>query len=79
LEVAEQFIREPLIIINLSLPRMPESSDIKGFWIPAFAEMTFLEVAIMKTEPRQIASKVYLSVTGASRFFCRTIEAIQAF
>jgi hypothetical protein len=24
----------------------PESSDIKGFWIPAFAGMTFLEVAI---------------------------------
>jgi hypothetical protein len=52
LEVAEQFIREPLIIINLSLPRRPESSDIKGFWIPACAGMTFLEVAIMKTEPR---------------------------
>jgi hypothetical protein len=24
----------------------PESSDIKGFWIPAFAGMTFLEVAL---------------------------------
>jgi hypothetical protein len=39
-------IREPLIIINLSLPRRRESSDVKGFWIPAFAGMTFLEVAI---------------------------------
>jgi len=39
-------LREPLIIINLSLPRRPESSDIKGFWIPAFAGMTFLEVAL---------------------------------
>jgi len=24
----------------------PESSDVKGFWIPAFAGMTFLEVAL---------------------------------
>jgi len=24
----------------------PESSYIKGFWIPAFAGMTFLEVAL---------------------------------
>jgi len=23
-----------------------ESSDVKGFWIPAFAGMTFLEVAL---------------------------------
>jgi len=42
-------LREPLIIINLSLPRRPESSDIKGFWIPAFAGMTFLEVALSIT------------------------------
>jgi hypothetical protein len=30
----------------LSLPRRRESSDVKGFWIPAFAGMTFLEVAL---------------------------------
>ena len=41
-----KLIREPLIIINLSLPRRRESSDVKSFWIPAFAGMTFLEVAI---------------------------------
>jgi len=29
----------------LSLPRRRESSEFKGFWIPAFAGMTFLEVA----------------------------------
>jgi hypothetical protein len=40
-----QNFREPLIIINLSLPRRRESSDVKSFWIPAFAGMTFLEVA----------------------------------
>jgi len=39
-----KYIREPLIIIDLSLPRRRESSDVKGFWIPAFAGMTFLEV-----------------------------------
>jgi len=46
-----KYIREPLIIIDLSLPRRRESSDVKGFWIPAprsrtsrtsFAGMTFL-------------------------------------
>src|SRR5512139_2225915 len=37
--------REPLIIINLSLPRKRESSGFKRFWIPAFAGMTLLEVA----------------------------------
>ena len=36
---------EPLIISNLSLPRRRESSYFKGLWIPAFAGMTFLEVA----------------------------------
>ena len=35
---------EPLTITNLSLPRRRESSDIKGFWIPVFTGMTFLEV-----------------------------------
>jgi hypothetical protein len=30
-------IREPLIIINLSLPRRRESSNVKSFWFPAFA------------------------------------------
>ena len=38
--------REPLIIINLSLPRRRESSDFKSFWIPAFAGMTLLEAAL---------------------------------
>ena len=37
--------REPLIIPNLSLPRRRESSNVKTLWIPAFAGMTFLEVA----------------------------------
>jgi hypothetical protein len=46
LHYLHNLLREPLIIINLSLPRRPESSDIKGFWIPAFAGMTFLEVAL---------------------------------
>jgi hypothetical protein len=32
-----------LKIINLSLPQIRESSDVKSFWIPAFAGMTFLE------------------------------------
>jgi len=36
-----------LIIINLSLPRRRESSDVKRFWIPAFAGMTFLEVNLI--------------------------------
>jgi hypothetical protein len=39
-------LRDPLIIINLSLPRRRESSDVKGFWIPVFTGMTFLEVAL---------------------------------
>jgi len=39
-------IREPLIILNLSLRRRRESSNVKNLWIPAFAGMTFLEVAI---------------------------------
>ena len=39
-------LREPLIIINLSLPHRRESCDVKSFWIPAFAGMTFLEVAL---------------------------------
>jgi len=44
--VKAQSLREPLIMINLSLPRRRESSDVKNFWIPAFAGMTFLEVAL---------------------------------
>jgi hypothetical protein len=40
-------LREPLIIINLSLPRRRESSDVKGFWIPVSTGMTFLEVALI--------------------------------
>ena len=39
-------IREALIIINRSLSHTRESSDLKTFWIPAFAGMTFLEGAI---------------------------------
>jgi len=31
--------------MNLSLPRRRESSNVTGFWIPAFAGMTFLGVA----------------------------------
>jgi hypothetical protein len=42
----KKVLRGPLIIINLSLPRRRESSDVKSFWIPAFAGMTFLEVAL---------------------------------
>jgi hypothetical protein len=38
--------REHLIIITLSLPRRRETSDVKGFWIPVFTGMTFLEVAL---------------------------------
>ena len=49
---------EPLIITNLSLPRRRESSDIKGFWIPVFTGMTFLEVPLCHNEnhtcPRQV-------------------------
>jgi hypothetical protein len=41
-------LREPLIIKDSSLPRRRESSDFKHFWIPAFAGMTFLEVALSK-------------------------------
>jgi len=41
-----------LIIINLSLPRRRESSDVKSFWIPAFAGMTFLEVALIFKSPK---------------------------
>jgi len=39
-------LREPLIITNLSLPRRRESSNFKRFWIPAFAGMTLIEVAL---------------------------------
>ena len=41
-----QLIRQPLIVPNLSLPRRRESSNVKNLWIPAFAGITFLEVAI---------------------------------
>jgi hypothetical protein len=33
----------------LSFQRRRESSDVKSFWIPAFAGMTFLEVALKLT------------------------------
>ena len=36
-------LRKPLIIINSSILQKLESSDVKNFWIPAFAGMTFLE------------------------------------
>jgi len=48
-DFANEVIREPLIIINLSLPRRRESSKYKRFWIPAFAVMTFLEVALRRS------------------------------
>jgi len=49
------FFREPLIIPDSSLPPRievrgklrRESSYFKTFWIPAFAGMTFLEVAFI--------------------------------
>jgi len=44
--ISEIFVyREPLIISNSSLPRRRESSYVMSLWIPAFAGMTFLEVA----------------------------------
>jgi hypothetical protein len=45
-EMKDFNLREPLIIINSSLPQKRESSDVRNFWIPAFAGMTFLEVAL---------------------------------
>ena len=44
--------REPVIIPNLSLPRRRESSNVKSLWIPAFAGMTFLEVALIIEEEK---------------------------
>ncbi len=35
---------------------MRESSDIKSFWIPAFAGMTFLEVALNEYGPKNKGS-----------------------
>jgi len=35
----------------LSLPFRRESSDVKRFWIPAFAGMTFLEAALIFKSP----------------------------
>jgi len=40
------YLRDPLIISNLSLPRRRESSSVKSLWVPAFAGMKFLEVAL---------------------------------
>ena len=62
LEIRISNLREPLIIINLSLPRRRESSDVKSFWIPAFAGMTFLEVAfindrVLRTKERDSVSR----------------------
>ena len=37
------YLREPLIIHILSLPRRRESRNFNLLWIPAFAGMTFLE------------------------------------
>jgi hypothetical protein len=39
-------LMEPLLISDSSLPHRRESSNVKSFWIPAFAGMTFLEVAL---------------------------------
>ncbi len=33
-------------MINLPFPQRRRSSEVKSFWIPAFAGMTFLEVAL---------------------------------
>jgi hypothetical protein len=46
LNVISYELKEPLIIPNLSLPCRRESSNVKNLWIPAFAGMTFLEVAL---------------------------------
>ena len=43
-----QYFGDPLLIINSSLPRRRESSNVMSFWIPAFAGMTFLEVAFIQ-------------------------------
>jgi hypothetical protein len=51
-------LKEPLIIINQSLLRSIESSDIKSFWIPAFAGMTFLEVALILNPKIEIPKQV---------------------
>jgi hypothetical protein len=40
------YLRDPLIISILSLPRRRESSNVKRLWVLAFAGMNFLEVAL---------------------------------
>jgi hypothetical protein len=57
MKINRDLMREPTIIINLSLPPRikhgvnfsGESNDVKTFWIPAFAGMTVLDVAISLT------------------------------
>jgi hypothetical protein len=44
-------LREPLIIINSLLPQKRESSDVRNFWIPAFAGITFLEGELILRMP----------------------------
>jgi hypothetical protein len=65
-------VREPRIIINSSLPQKQESSDVKNFWIPAFAGMTFLEVAVRvlwgKRKPGVSGIRLYQKGEVASRY-----------
>jgi hypothetical protein len=50
LAILNHILRQPLIIPNSSLPRRRESSYVESLWIPAFAGMTFLEVALNLTD-----------------------------
>jgi hypothetical protein len=40
------YLRDPLIISVLPLPRRRESSNVKSLWVLAFEGMKFLEVAL---------------------------------
>jgi hypothetical protein len=67
--------REPLIIINSSLPRRRESSDVKIFWIPAFAGMTLLEETYiyLAGKPRALSwlwTCLTLGVSGVIKEAC---------
>jgi len=48
-ECGIKYFREPLTIPNWSIPRKRESSNVKNLWIPAFAGMTFLSEADLKS------------------------------
>jgi len=63
-EVSASDLRVLLIITSLSIPRRRQASVVRDFWIPAFAGMTFLEVALnIDTEQRIIGAGI-LSVNG---------------